>query len=310
GWHIECSAMSQAILGESFDIHGGGLDLVFPHHENEIAQSECCNGKPMARYWMHNGLMRSSAADGKVGGRGDRQESAEQATVDTKISRSKGGGGLADLIAKQTGERLRFFLLRTHYRSTIVFGEEPLSEAATALETFYRFFERYERVTGESFYDIAVIQSRSAGAIDSNNELLQTVKAKREAYLTAMDDDFNTGAAVSELFELVRALNKFVDQNSLEDSAARTTENVDAFKRGVQTLKELSALLGIFQVEPESDSGANDALVGQLMELMIELRNEARKEKNFAIADRIRDGLNEIGITLEDRKEGTGWKVG
>ena len=311
GWHIECSAMSQAILGETFDIHGGGLDLVFPHHENEIAQSECCNSKPMARYWMHNGLMRASAADGKVGGRGDRAADGaeEQANVDTKISRSKGGGGLADLIKKQTGERLRFFLLRTHYRSTIVFGDEPLAEAATALEAFYRFFERYERVTGASFYSVESAADRKSGEIEPSHDLLSTVAEKRNSFLTAMDDDFNTGAAVSELFDLVRTLNKFVDQNSLEDASARSDEAVETFKRGVQTLKELSALLGIFQQAPPKDAGADDALVGQLMDLMIDLRAEARKDKNFAMADRIRDGLTSIGITLEDRKGETGWKV-
>ncbi|MCB1214500.1 MAG: cysteine--tRNA ligase, partial [Deltaproteobacteria bacterium] len=135
GWHIECSAMSREILGESFDIHGGGLDLIFPHHENEIAQSECCHGKPMARYWMHNGLMKASSAAGKVGGKSDR-EKGESEGGSEKISRSKGAGGLADLIKAQGGERLRFFLLRTHYRSTIVFGDEPLAEAGTALEAF------------------------------------------------------------------------------------------------------------------------------------------------------------------------------
>ncbi len=156
GWHIECSAMSHALLGETFDIHGGGLDLVFPHHENELAQSESCHGKPMARYWMHNGLMRASNASGKVGGRGGRAaQEGESATVDTKISRSKGAGGLAELIQQQTGERIRFFLLRTHYRSTIVFDEEGLAEAGVALETFYRFFERYQRITGGSFYALA-----------------------------------------------------------------------------------------------------------------------------------------------------------
>ena len=312
GWHIECSAMSQAILGETFDIHGGGLDLIFPHHENEIAQSECCNGKPMARYWMHNGLMRASAAAGKVGGRGDREGQAEEeANVETKISRSKGGGGLADLIKKQTGERLRFFLLRTHYRSTIVFGDEPLAEAATALESFYRFFDRYERVTGETFYDVKFATSRKAGDVETGgSELLASIAEKRDAYLAAMDDDFNTGAAVSELFDLVRILNKFIDQKSLEDQASRSDADVVTLKRGVQTLKELAALLGVFQVAPPKESGADDALISQLMDLMIELRNEARKEMNFAIADRIRDGLTQIGITLEDRKGETAWKVG
>ena len=135
GWHIECSAMSRRILGKTFDIHGGGLDLLFPHHENELAQSGCCHGQPMVRYWMHHGLMRASENTGKVGGKSDRQPEP-QADVSTKISRSKGAGGLAQLIEKQTGERLRFFLLRTHYRSTSVFGDEPLAEAGVPIDTF------------------------------------------------------------------------------------------------------------------------------------------------------------------------------
>ena len=307
GWHIECSAMSRKILGETFDIHGGGLDLVFPHHENEIAQSECCHGKPMVNYWMHNGLMRASSAAGKVGGRSDRQESAEASSG--KISRSEGAGGLADLIKEQTGERLRFFLLRTHYRSTIVFGDEPLSEAGTALETFYRFFERYQRATGEDFYAISAKTDRKSGDISSNgNSLLEAAIAKRTLFLEKMDDDFNTGGAVSELFELVRTLNKFVDENNLEDAAARDANDVDAFKQSTAVLKELSNILGIFVTPPPKDGGADDETVDQLMTLLIELRNEARKNKDFAIADRIRDGLTEIGIALEDRKGETGWK--
>ena len=132
GWHIECSAMSRRILGRSFDIHGGGLDLVFPHHENERAQSNCCHNIPMVKYWMHNGLMRAVSSAGKVGGRSDREQDNNQATVDTKISRSKGAGGLAELIERQGGDRIRFFLLRTHYRSTIVFSEEGIEEAGSA----------------------------------------------------------------------------------------------------------------------------------------------------------------------------------
>lgn len=308
GWHIECSAMSRKILGETFDIHGGGLDLVFPHHENEIAQSECCHGKPMVNYWMHNGLMRASSASGKVGGRSDREESAE-ASADTKISRSKGAGGLADLIKAQTGERLRFFLLRTHYRSTIVFGDEPLAEAGTALETFYRFFERYERATGEDFYAISANTNRTAGDISADgNALVDAAIAKRNSFLEKMDDDFNTGGAVSDLFDLVRTLNKFVDANNLEDASARDAANVEAFKRSTAVLKELSNILGIFVSPPEKNEGANDETVDQLMSLLIDLRNEARKNKDFAMADRIRDGLTEIGIALEDRKGETGWK--
>ena len=134
GWHIECSAMSRRLLGETFDIHGGGLDLIFPHHENEIAQSECCHGKPMVKYWMHNGLLRAAAA-GKVGGRTER-EKADEATVDTKMSRSKGAGGLADQIARFGGETIRFFLLRTHYRSTVEYSEQGLEETQTGSGRF------------------------------------------------------------------------------------------------------------------------------------------------------------------------------
>ncbi len=158
--------MSRAILGQTFDIHGGGLDLIFPHHENEIAQSESCHDQPMVRYWMHNGLMQAGAASGKVGGRNDREE----ATVDTKISRSKGAGGLAQLIKQHTGERIRYFLLRTHYRSTIVFNDEALAEAGVGLETFYRFFERFERITGTSFYSLTAAQTRDAGTLTADND--------------------------------------------------------------------------------------------------------------------------------------------
>ena len=300
--------MSHEIFGETFDIHGGGLDLVFPHHENEMAQSECCHGKPMVRYWMHNGLMKAAAASGKVGGRSEREQ--EQADVDTKISRSKGAGGLADLIQAQGGERLRFFLLRTHYRSTIVFGEEPLAEAGTGLDTFYRFFERFERVTGQSFYALEAATRRSDVSSETGSGLVAGVAEKRKIYLERMDDDFNTGAAVSELFELVRMLNKFIDGQSLEDPDSRSADDLESLTQGAKTLKELSGILGIFQKPAESAAGGNDELVDQLMQLMIQLRASARGKKDFETADQIRDGLTELGITLEDRKDGTGWKIG
>ncbi len=310
GWHIECSAMSRGILGESFDIHGGGLDLVFPHHENELAQSECCHGKPMVKYWMHNGLMRAGGASGKVGGRSDRdgEETETQATVETKISRSKGAGGLADLIETHGGERIRFFLLRTHYRSTIVFSEEGLQEAGTALESFYRLFERYQRITGNSFYELTPAVQRQA--IDSDTlecEFLREIEALRLSYLGHMDDDFNTGGATSDLFDLVRSINRFIDQHDLEQGG--TVEQQEALDAAVQTLRNLSAILGIF-VTPPANACGNDELTDQLMELMIALRAEARASKNFEIADRIRDGLAAIGITIEDRKDGTGWRLG
>ncbi len=294
------------MLGETFDIHGGGLDLIFPHHENEIAQSECCHGKPMVRYWLHNGLMKAAAAAGKVGGRSEREQPAD---VETKISRSKGAGGLAELIRHQGGQLLRFFLLRTHYRSTIVFGDEPLAETATALETFYRFFERFERITGQSYYGLPAAQTRQAAVIEPRGvPCLEEVAKKRAAFLEKMDDDFNTGAAVSELFELVRLLNRYVDQNRLEEVPQRRPEHLATLVTAATILKELGGVLGLFQTPPSPTRTADDAVVGQLMQLLIELRAEARQRKDFATADRIRDGLAAIHITLEDRKDGTGWK--
>src|SRR5688572_29105963 len=185
GWHIECSAMSKAILGETFDIHGGGLDLVFPHHENELAQSECCHDKPMVKYWLHNGLLKAAADTGKVGG---------------KMSRSEGAAGLADAIAQLGGERIRFFLLSTHYRSTVVYGEQGLSEAATALEKFYGFFERYQKIARQRFFNIPPILRREDGEIEAvGNSLLEAVRTCRANFLEKMDDDFNTGGAIAEL---------------------------------------------------------------------------------------------------------------
>lgn len=307
GWHIECSAMSRGLLGETFDIHGGGLDLVFPHHENEIAQSECCHGKPMVKYWMHNGLLRAAAA-GKVGGRAERER--EQATAETKMSRSKGAGGLAELIARRGGEAIRFLLLRTHYRSTIAFGEEGIDEAGSALATFHRFAERYERITGESFYEMTPIARRADGDFDPGDDaLLQEVAERRTSYLTKMDDDFNTGGAVSDVFELVRALNKFVDQAKLEDAGSRAETDLASFRRGTATLRELTAQLGVLCHPPERKAGGDNELVGELLDLLMDLRTESRKKKDFATADRIRDSLDELGVTIEDRKEGTLWRI-
>jgi len=307
GWHIECSAMSRRLLGETFDIHGGGLDLVFPHHENEIAQSECCHGRPMVRYWMHNGLLRAAAA-GKIGGRAEREP--EQATTETKMSRSKGAGGLADLIARRGGEAIRFLLLRTHYRSTIAFGEDGIDEAGAALETFHRFAERYERITDESFYELTPIARRADGEFDpAGDPLLEEVAKRRTSYLAKMDDDFNTGGAVSDVFELVRALNKFVDQAGLEDTAARGETNLASFRRGAATLRELTAPLGVLRRPPETKVSGDNELVGKLLDLLVELRTESRARKDFATADRIRNSLDELGVTIEDRKEGTLWRL-
>ncbi len=311
GWHIECSAMSRRLLGETFDIHGGGLDLIFPHHENEVAQSECCHGKPMAKYWMHNGLLRAGEA-GKVGGRSDRQPADESSEASSagKMSRSKGAGGLRGLIERQGGERIRFFLLRTHYRSTIVFSEEGIVEAGTALDKFYQLFDRYQRMTGQPYYlqtddTRKLVTRRAEGDARATQPLPQGVAGFRESFLSKMDDDFNTGAAVSDLFQILTALNKFADQHQLDDSKRRTSEDLALFTAGVEVLRELSSILGLFQ--KPATRASDDQLTDNLVQLFIQMRADARKNKDFATSDRIRDTLAEVGVTLEDRKDGTTW---
>jgi cysteinyl-tRNA synthetase len=307
GWHIECSAMSRALLGETFDIHGGGLDLVFPHHENELAQSECCHGKPMVKYWLHNGLLRKSEASGKIGGRTDR----DQPAAGGKMSRSAGAGGLADVIASQGGERIRFFLLKTHYRSTVLYGDEGLAEAAPALESFYRYFERFQKITRQRFFNLPAAAKREDGNFDPGGDaLLIAVHKLRENFLEKMDDDFNTGGAVADLFDLVRELNKYIDQQKLEDVADVKDAKVKTLVKATTVLRELSNLLGLFRTTPSQRGGASEGVVPKLMQLLIDLRADARTKKDFATGDKIRNTLTEIGITLEDKKNGpTEWRI-
>ncbi len=321
GWHIECSAMSKKLLGETFDIHGGGLDLVFPHHENEIAQSECCHHKPMVLYWCHNGLLRAGTSSAKIGGRTEKpadgtskqpQAEASGDQVSGKMSRSKGAGGLATLIQRQGGERIRFFLLRTHYRSTVLFNEPEIEEAGKGLEAFNRLLKRYTRVTGKDFYDLQAPTTREtanalAASATSTDPALQAAATCRTRFLTAMDDDFNTGGAIGELFELAKITNKFCDDNDLEDTGKSNTAAVATFTALLTTFKELSNILGLFTKQPRAEAGGTDELLEQLMPLVIELRSSARKNKNFAVADKIRDALGPIGIVLEDRAGTTEW---
>lgn len=328
GWHIECSAMSAALLGETFDIHGGGLDLVFPHHENELAQSECCHGQPMVKHWLHNGLLRKGEASGKIGGKTDRAEqgaavgerSSTTAASGGKMSRSAGAGGLADVIAAQGGERIRFFLLKTHYRSTVVYGDEGLAEAATALESFYRFFERFQKITKQRFFNLPAPARRAEGVSPlrqtsadplAADTILAKVSALKASFLEKMDDDFNTGGAIADLFDLVRELNKFADQQKLEEIQDVKDDRVRTFVEATRVLRELSQILGLFLTTPAQRGGGGDNLTPKLMQLLIDLRADARTKKDFATGDKIRNTLTEMGITLEDRKGGpTEWRIG
>ncbi|MFO0900397.1 MAG: cysteine--tRNA ligase [Pirellulales bacterium] len=310
GWHIECSAMSQRYLGETFDIHGGGLDLVFPHHENELAQSECAHGKTFVKYWLHNGLMQASSEVGKVGGRNTRTADDEQAQAHGKISKSKGASAFRDLLARHQPEAIRFFLLSTHYRRPIDYSEERLREVATGLESFYRFFKRFERVTGESFYGLERPQQRAAGEFAAGGHpLLERVAELRRKFIEAMDDDFNTGGAIGDLFELVRVLNKFVDDEKVEAPGQATAAKLSPLRQGARVLAEISGTLGLFlrPTESKQAEGDEDQLVDKLMALIIELRAAARKNKDFPTADKIRNALGDAGVVLEDRPGGTDW---
>ena len=306
GWHIECSAMSKAILGPHFDIHGGGLDLVFPHHENEIAQSESLHDCPMATFWMHNGLMQAAGAAGKVGGRPRGSEDAADdaaAQAATKISKSTGAEPFKKLLERHRPEAIRVLLLSTHYRSPIHFGEEPLGESARAMEAFERLFVRSQRVSGKAFYALPCRDRRvgDAAVAAAGDE----VKALREKFLAAMDDDFNTAIAIASLFDYVRVVNKFIDQHGLE--AKKPAAELATLDAMMLTLRELTGVLGLFLEPPQKAGGADEGLVAKLMELVIEIRANARKSKDFATADLVRNKLTEAGIVLEDRPDGTGW---
>ncbi len=310
GWHIECSVMSCELLGETFDIHGGGLDLVFPHHENEVAQSEARHGKPMCNLWMHNGLMQASNEVGKVGGRNTK--SAEEGDLASqeggKISKSKGASAFRDMLKQFDPELIRFFLLSSHYRRPIDFSSERIEEVGKGLETFYRFFKRFEKITGTNFYSLTAPISRKDGdAATLKTALCKQVAEYRAKYLEAMDDDFNTGGAIGILFDLLRVLNKFVDDNKLETLKGE----VGPLVHGAMVLREIGLTLGLFREPPqEKESAGSNELVGKLMSLLIELRANAKKAKDFATADTIRNRLKDSGVVLEDRPGGTEWSIG
>jgi cysteinyl-tRNA synthetase len=296
GWHIECSAMSMKLLGKTLDIHGGGLDLQFPHHENELAQSESYNDTTFVRYWMHNGLMK--IGNDKIS-KTKEEEQKKKATLVVN-----------EVLQKHHPETLRFLLLNTHYRSPIEYSEDRLAEVRRSLDGFYRFFERYQRIRDRSFYELtAPAKQAPFDAGSPTSEFLNEVARLRATFLENMSDDFNTGGAIGALYELLTLLNRFADARQLE-GAGRTEAAVAEFERGVVVLRELSQILGLFHRPQETSSGASDELVNQLMQLVIDLRAEARKTKNYAMADQIRQRLGQLGITLEDRAGGTGWRRG
>lgn len=254
GWHIECSAMAKKYLGSHFDIHGGGSDLQFPHHQNELAQSEAANENPMANYWMHIGFVQNE------------QE---------KMSKSLGNFFILKEILKKTPpEVLRYFVLTSHYRSPINFSEETLNNAEAALRRFYI-----------TLRDIPPKDIQIA----SNNKFYKKFHA-------AMADDFNTPEALAALFDLTREINQLRDTKQLGKA-----QELSAL------LKQLGTTLGLLQEKPEKFLKAG--VDQDLIEKLIASRNTARKNKNWELADKIRDELGSMGISLEDTSQGTTWTV-
>lgn len=302
GWHIECSAMTMKLLGATLDIHGGGLDLQFPHHENELAQSESFTGQTFVRYWMHNGLMKIRSQSRKI-----KDDPNAPAGELEKMSKSLGNEiVVSKVLEKHAPETLRLLLLSTQYRSPIEYSEDRLNELKRALDGFYRFFERYERITGQRFQDLQAPAKK--GEFLAEGPFLLEIAKLRERFLECMDDDFNTGGAIGVLYELLTAINRFADKEQLEGDKGAAFK--PTFQRATVVLRELTQLLGLFTDAPTKKDAGGDQLVTGLMQLLLDLRAECRKTKNFAMADTIRQRLTTLGVTLEDRQGGTTWRVG
>ena len=258
GWHIECSAMSRSLFGNHFDIHGGGQDLQFPHHENEIAQSECCNDEKFVNYWMHNGFVRVN---------------------EEKMSKSLGNFFiLRDVLENYRAEEIRYFIISSHYRSQLNYSEEQLDNARAALQRLY-----------------AGLQNTHSAIVPGSSEY-------QLRFEQALNDDFNTANAVAVLFDLVREINRAKGKGQEKQHELASL------------LRYLGGMLGLLQADPEeflkSRVGQSDGLSDTAIDELVEARLQARADKDWANADRIRDELSEAGIIIEDGSDGTRWRRG
>jgi cysteinyl-tRNA synthetase len=297
GWHIECSAMSIKYLGETFDMHGGGMDLMFPHHENELAQSECATGKPFVKYWMHNGLtrVRTKAKSG-------------QWQVEDMHASSGNMVPVRELIDQHGPDLMRYFLINTHYRRPIEFTDESIAGAKKGLSVFTRLFERIARITGAALPDDAQDMDRFANTILDTDfgGFARAVLDLKMKFLEMMDDDFNTAGAIAVMHEIAGEVNSFIEKHGIEQK--KQPELVQAVTAATQSLRKLGLVLGLLRPGFAKAEPKDDALADQLMKLLIQIRADARQSKNFALADSVRKGLEAIGVTLEDRAEGTIWR--
>ena len=282
GWHIECSAMAKKYLGDTFDIHGGGQDLVFPHHENEIAQSRCAYHGNFANYWLHNGFIQVN---------GDKMsKSLENFFL------------LREILGKFPGNVVRLFILGTHYRKPINFSMDNMEDSRKTLKNIItsmnNFSEIIEKFSGKGSHEGEV--SDNTGN-NSTNEFKEKVNELDKKFMEAMDEDMNTPQALAVIFDQIKETKKF----SVNVSSGEEAETLNYSYNSLR--KKLEEVLGIvlFMEEENKNFKNNDKLTGNLIELLIKLRADARKEKNFKLSDEIRDNLKELGIEIQDNKDGT-----
>ncbi len=263
GWHIECSAMSLNHLGEQIDIHGGGNDLIFPHHENERAQSESLTGKAFVRYWIHNGMLQLGAE---------------------KMSKSLGNMiTIEEFLARHSADVLRFIVLNSAYRSPLTYSESIAEQAESALDRLH-----------------SGLRPQLPGSTGAPQDMLDTLEQQAEAtqngFVTVMDDDFNTAGALSQMFDLVRVINQARDAGA----------NDEQLQPAQDKLRELAGVLGLRLDQEEKGQQAAEPFI----DLLVTLRTDLRKQKQWALSDQLRDRLAELGVILEDSKEGTTWRWG
>lgn len=275
GWHIECSAMSMKRLGATFDIHGGGVDLIFPHHENEIAQSEAYSGQKFVNYWLHNGTVNLSGE---------------------KMSKSQGNFFTSREVLKEfSGQEVRYFLLSRHYRSPINFSYEQLEEAANSLQRI--------KNTRKQLAKVLELEIESSSSRDEGEKFFEKVLNKKDEFEAALKDDFNTAEAIGVLHDLVGEINSYINQKSFK----LNEKNFSILEESEEIFLEMAELLGL-----EFEVGVNKVdqkLLTPLIELLIELREKARENKKWEEADLIRDRLNELGIEIKDTPHGVEWNI-
>ena len=276
GWHIECSAMAKKYLGDTFDIHGGGQDLVFPHHENEIAQSKCAYHGNFANYWLHNGFIQIN---------GD------------KMSKSTGNFFLLrEILEKFSGNAVRLFILSTHYRKPINFSFENMEDTKKALQNIVKSMNKFEGIV-EKYKNEKTVEIK-------NLDFSQKIDEFDKKFEDAMDEDMNTPQALATIFDQIRETNKFISVN--KDELSKIYSEIE---KSYESLKrKIGNVFGI-EIEMENsakeEDGENMELTKKLIELLIKLRSEARSKKNFKLSDEIRDELKVLGVEIKDNRDGT-----